>query len=66
MLAFRVGDFQESFGLVQKALAVYPDHADSVELMRQVRSFVGRCFCEWRGCCADSLSVQLKQMLVSV
>ena len=29
LLAYKLGDFQESFELVQKALQDYPDHADS-------------------------------------
>jgi tetratricopeptide repeat protein 8 len=32
LLAFRSGDFQESFSLVSKALQLYPNHHDSKEL----------------------------------
>ncbi len=33
----RVGDFQQSFGLVEEALEVYPGHKDSEELLRELR-----------------------------
>jgi hypothetical protein len=32
LFAFRSGEFQESYTLVSKALAVYPNHNDSKEL----------------------------------
>eukprot|EP00741_Cyanophora_paradoxa_P011225 tig00020554_g10845.t1 len=37
LLAFKLGDFQESFELVSKALEAYPDHSDSHELMKQLK-----------------------------
>ena len=37
LLAFKLGDFQESFTLTTKALDVYPDHAESLELKRQLK-----------------------------
>mmetsp|Transcript_101079 Transcript_101079/g.174624 ORF Transcript_101079/g.174624 Transcript_101079/m.174624 type:complete len:518 (-) Transcript_101079:257-1810(-) len=37
LLAFKLGDFQESFTLTTKALEVYPDHAESLELKRQLK-----------------------------
>ena len=36
LLAFKTGDFQESFELVTKALEVFPEHADSLELKKQL------------------------------
>jgi hypothetical protein len=32
LMAYRLGDFQESFGLAAKALKLYPNHVDSKEL----------------------------------
>jgi hypothetical protein len=37
LLAFRLGKFGESFALVTKALQIYPNHADSLELMEQMK-----------------------------
>uniref|UniRef100_A0A7S3G6M4 Tetratricopeptide repeat protein 8 n=1 Tax=Palpitomonas bilix TaxID=652834 RepID=A0A7S3G6M4_9EUKA len=37
LLAFKLGDFQESFDLAKKSLQCYPDHADSHELMKQLK-----------------------------
>lgn len=37
LLAFKLGDFQESYELATKSLTAYPDHADSHELMKQLR-----------------------------
>ena len=37
LLAFKLGDFQESFELVSKSLEAFPDHSDSAELMRQLK-----------------------------
>eukprot|EP00668_Euglena_longa_P014170 GGOE01018146.1.p1 GENE.GGOE01018146.1~~GGOE01018146.1.p1 ORF type:complete len:526 (+),score=174.79 GGOE01018146.1:54-1580(+) len=37
LLAFKLGDFQESFTLTTKALEVYPEHAESLELRRQLK-----------------------------
>jgi tetratricopeptide repeat protein 8 len=37
-LAFKMGDFQESFELVSKALEAYPDHTDSKELLKQLKN----------------------------
>ncbi|OMJ89326.1 hypothetical protein SteCoe_8529 [Stentor coeruleus] len=38
LLAFRTGQMQESFSLVSKSLAIFPEHADSKELMKTLRS----------------------------
>lgn len=40
LLAFKVGDFQECHDCLAKALALYPDHGDSIELQKQLRQFV--------------------------
>jgi len=37
LLAFKLGDFQESFRLVSQSLAAYPSHADSLELMKLLK-----------------------------
>ncbi len=37
LLAYKLGDFQESFELVEKALAAFPAHSDSLDLMKQLR-----------------------------
>jgi len=37
LLAFKLGDFQEAFDLVNKALAAFPEHHDSHELVRQLK-----------------------------
>ena len=37
LLAFKLGDFQSSFELVSKALAAYPGHSDSKELLSQLQ-----------------------------
>lgn len=34
LLAYRMGDFQESYNLVSKALQIYPNHVDSKELQQ--------------------------------
>jgi len=38
LLAYKMGDFQESFTLVQKALAAYPGHTESKELSKQLKA----------------------------
>ena len=38
LLCFKLGDSQESFTLVGKALESYPDHADSKELLKQLKA----------------------------
>ena len=38
LLAFRTGQMQESFTLVNKALTIFPEHADSKELLKTLRS----------------------------
>ncbi|CAK0808900.1 unnamed protein product [Prorocentrum cordatum] len=38
LLAFKLGDFQESYELAHKALEAYPDHIDSKELIKQLKS----------------------------
>lgn len=37
LLAFKLGDFQESFRLVSQSLAAYPTHADSMELVKLLK-----------------------------
>jgi tetratricopeptide repeat protein 8 len=37
LLAFKLGDFQNSFEKVTKALAIYPDHAESLELSKTLQ-----------------------------
>lgn len=38
LLTFRTGQMQESFSLVNKALTIFPDHADSKELLKTLKS----------------------------
>lgn len=38
LLAFKLGDFQESFELVNQALEAYPEHTESHELLKQLKS----------------------------
>lgn len=38
LLSFKLGDSQESYNLVTKALECYPEHADSKELLQQLRA----------------------------
>ena len=38
LLAFKTGDFQESFDLVSKALSAYPEHTESLDLLKQLKS----------------------------
>ena len=37
LLAFKLGDFQQAFTCCTKALAAFPDHAESLELRKQLR-----------------------------
>ena len=37
LLAFKLGDFQEAHELATKALAAFPEHHDSHELLRQLK-----------------------------
>mmetsp|Transcript_21676 Transcript_21676/g.35870 ORF Transcript_21676/g.35870 Transcript_21676/m.35870 type:complete len:504 (-) Transcript_21676:149-1660(-) len=37
LLAFKLGDFQESYELANKSLNAFPDHSDSHELIKQLR-----------------------------
>ena len=37
LLAFKTGEFQEAYERVEKALECYPEHADSVELKKQLK-----------------------------
>ena len=37
LLAYKLGDFQESFELVEKSLAAFPTHSDSLDLMKQLQ-----------------------------
>jgi tetratricopeptide repeat protein 8 len=36
LLAYKLGEFQQAYELAQKALAAFPDHADSLELLSQL------------------------------
>lgn len=38
LLAFKLGEFQESFELANKSLGVFPDHVESQELRKQLKS----------------------------
>ena len=38
LMAFKAGDFQDSFDLVSKALSAFPDHTESHELLKQLKS----------------------------
>ncbi|KAG2451608.1 hypothetical protein HYH02_003389 [Chlamydomonas schloesseri] len=38
LLAFKAGDFQVSFDLVNKALEAYPEHTESHELLKQLKA----------------------------
>ena len=38
LLAFKLGDFQDSYELAQKSLVAFPDHHDSHELLKQLRT----------------------------
>lgn len=38
LLAFKLGEFQESFELANKALEAYPDHIESKELIKQLKT----------------------------
>jgi tetratricopeptide repeat protein 8 len=38
LLAFKSGDFQDSFDLVTKALNVFPEHTESLQLLKQLKS----------------------------
>lgn len=38
LLAFKLGEFQESFELATKALEAYPDHIESKELIKQLKA----------------------------
>ncbi|KAG2493544.1 hypothetical protein HYH03_008358 [Edaphochlamys debaryana] len=38
LLAFKAGDFQVSFELVSQALAAYPEHTESHELLKQLKA----------------------------
>ncbi len=37
LLSYKLGDFQEAYRQVSQALEAYPGHADSLELMKQLR-----------------------------
>lgn len=37
LLAFKCGDFQEAHALAQGAVAAFPEHHDSHELLRQLQ-----------------------------
>lgn len=38
LLQFRSGEYQEAYRLVSRALEEFPDHAESAELRRQLRT----------------------------
>lgn len=38
LLAFKLGEFQESYELAHKALEAYPDHLESKELVKQLKA----------------------------
>jgi tetratricopeptide repeat protein 8 len=38
LLAYKLGDFQEAFSLVEKSLAAFPGHTESVELHKALRT----------------------------
>ncbi|GLD98491.1 hypothetical protein PINS_up007188 [Pythium insidiosum] len=40
LLAYKVGDFHDAFIKVNKALATYPTHSDSMELRKQLQHFL--------------------------
>ncbi len=40
LVAYRTGDYQDSYVAVQKSLSIYPDHADSKELLKLLQ----KCF----------------------
>lgn len=37
LVAFNTGEFQDSYVLVNKALAVYPEHKDSQDLLQKLK-----------------------------
>lgn len=37
LLAFKLGDFQESFELTKQGLEAFPEHSDSQELLKQLK-----------------------------
>jgi len=40
LLAYKIGDFQDAYTKVSKALQAYPNHSDSLELKRQLEQFL--------------------------
>ena len=36
LLAYKLGEFQEAFELAQKSLSAFPDHGDTLELLKQL------------------------------
>ena len=38
LLAYKLGDFQEAFSLASRSAAIYPEHADTRELLKQLRA----------------------------
>ena len=38
LLAYKLGDFQEAYDLASKALEIFPEHHDSMELLKQLRN----------------------------
>jgi tetratricopeptide repeat protein 8 len=38
LLAFKLGDFAEAFDLCAKALNAYPEHTESLDLMKQLKT----------------------------
>jgi len=39
LLLYRMGDFQEAYQLVEKALLIYPEHSESQELQKTIRQY---------------------------
>ena len=37
LLAYKLGNYQESYALVTKALEIYPDHTDSTDLLKTLK-----------------------------
>ena len=38
LLAFKLGEFQESHDLVTRSLEAYPEHTESAELLKQLKA----------------------------
>ena len=40
MWAFNTSDYEESLNLVNKAIAIYPDHEESIKLKKQIEAIL--------------------------